>query len=117
MADLNRLNALDQAERWLAYLTHNPMPNEETQAAYAATAQAWTLAAIFDVLKEMNASLKRSRRPRAPRAPNANIITRLPFGSSTTSYRPRNVAMTPRHRDAGSSVTETFCAPTLETTA
>ena len=58
MADLDRLNAMDQAERWLSYLTHDPVPDEETQGAYAATAQAWTLVAIFDVLKEMNASLK-----------------------------------------------------------
>ena len=52
------MNAMEQAERWLAYLTHDPTIDEETQAAYAATAQAWTLVAIFDVLKEMNASLK-----------------------------------------------------------
>ena len=49
---------MEQAERWLAYLTHDPTIDEETQAAYAATAQAWMLMAIFDVLKEMNASLK-----------------------------------------------------------
>ena len=52
------MNAMEQAERWLAYLTHDPTIDEETQAAYAATAQAWMLVAIFDVLKEMNASLK-----------------------------------------------------------
>ena len=52
------MNAMEQAERWLAYLTHDPTIDEETQAAYAATAQAWMLMAIFDVLKEMNASLK-----------------------------------------------------------
>jgi hypothetical protein len=52
------LNAMEQAERWLSYLTHDPTPDEETQAAFAATAQAWTLVAIFEVLKEMNASLK-----------------------------------------------------------
>jgi hypothetical protein len=52
------LNPMEQAERWLSYLTHDPTIDEETQAVYAATAQAWTLMAIFEVLKEMNASLK-----------------------------------------------------------